>query len=181
MDELHAARRVISQQVCSGGAAGYSAHLALRIRVTFSHDCSANSCGAIWSSRFASKNRLHQVMIIRRSSRSSALWIYAARTLFRSLWLICRSMDVSDHNPDSISALHAMEREPWPQMSTVVSYPIVFKAVFAVFSGSGFHGLASPANTGSNVPVILWICSSKVTDCGDKGTVFSAGRVLGIS
>ena len=39
-----------------------------------------------------------------------------------------------------------------------------------VFSDIDFQGLASPANTRSNLPVILWICSSKVTACGDEDT-----------
>lgn len=86
------------KRVCSGGAAGYLVNLALRMHVTFSPNCLANSCGETSSSRFASRNWLYKVMIIRRSSRNSAFWRYAARTLLRSLWLIWRSMTVSDHN-----------------------------------------------------------------------------------
>lgn len=74
-EELHAELWVTPQRVWGGGAAGYSVLLALRRRVTFSPVCLANSCGVTCSSRFASRNRLHQVMIIRRSSRNSALWV----------------------------------------------------------------------------------------------------------
>ena len=47
---------------------------------------------------------------------------------------------------------------------------MVLKAAFTVFSDIGFHGWASQANTRSNSPVILWICSSKAIACGDNGT-----------
>jgi hypothetical protein len=107
--------------MCNEGAAGFSAHLAREVRGTFRPDCLANSYGVTGSSRFASRNRLPQVMNIRCSSRNSALWISAACTSLRYLWLIVRSMAVSDRNPDSISSLHAMAREPWPQMSVLVS------------------------------------------------------------
>lgn len=35
-------------------------------------------------------------------------------------------------NPDSISALQAIERNPCPQISVLVSYPIVRSALFTV-------------------------------------------------
>src|SRR5689334_15138175 len=79
-------------------------------------------------------------------------------------------MAVSDHSPDSIRALQVIERNPWPQISVLVSYPIIRSALFTVFSDMGFQGLASPANTRLNLPVRTWICSSRVTACGDKGT-----------
>ncbi len=44
-------------------------------------------------------------------------------------------------------ALQAIERNPCPQISVLVSYPIVRNALFTVFSDMGFQGLASPANT----------------------------------
>ena len=79
-------------------------------------------------------------------------------------------MAVSDHSPDSISALQAIERNPCPQISVLVSYPIVRSALFTVFSDMGFQGLASPAKTNANLPVSTWIFSSNATACGDKGT-----------
>lgn len=41
-----------------------------------------------------------------------ALWIYAARTELRSIWLICLSTASFDHSPDSISELQAIVRKP---------------------------------------------------------------------
>src|SRR5450830_241545 len=106
-------------------------------------------------------------------------------------------MAVSVHKPDSISALQAIERNPCPQISDLVSYPIFRSALFTVFSDIGFQDLVSPVNTKSNLPVITWICSSRAIACGDKGTrwispaIFvplvekgtpsNAGRVSGIS
>ena len=72
-------------------------------RVTFVPVWFANSCGVTCSCRLASRYRLHQFMISLRSLRSSALWMQAARTLLRSLRLICRSMAILGHSPDSSS------------------------------------------------------------------------------
>ncbi|STK28766.1 putative IS orf [Escherichia coli] len=48
----------------------------------------AYSNGLINFSLFASRKSAHHCSIKRRSSRCSALWIYAALTEFRSMWLI---------------------------------------------------------------------------------------------
>jgi hypothetical protein len=80
-EELHAVRRVTSKRVCSGGAAGYSAHLALRVRVTFSPDCLAHSCSVTWSLRFdgvyATGKLLFEFKPLRTCSSQSHHWVTA--------------------------------------------------------------------------------------------------------
>ena len=59
---------------------------------------------------------------------------------------------------DSIRALQAIARNPWPQISFFVSYLIRRIALLTVFSHIGLYGLWSPGNISTRCPDISRIC-----------------------
>ena len=105
------------------------------------------------------------------ASRCSALCTYAARTLLRSWWLICRSTVSRDHRSDSTRTLQAIALSPCPQISVFVSYPIRRSARLVVFSLIGLYGLWSPGNTRSRWPESSCICFRMAIAWRESGTI----------
>ena len=84
------------------------------IKVFNSHAITPVDLRIVKRRRFASRKSAHYCNISLRSSGYSALWIDAARTQLRSIWLIWRYTACFNHRPDSINELQAIVRKLWP-------------------------------------------------------------------